>query len=47
VLTLETRVDICHTLARRIENCDEDRMELERRLKGRDFAARRMIHALL
>ncbi len=46
-LELEDRVDICHALARQIENHDGNRSELERMLKQETFGARRIADALL
>ena len=46
-IPLETRVNICHALARQIENSDENRAALETMLKCKTFSARRIINALL
>lgn len=40
-------IEICHAFARQIENDDENREELERLLKRREFSARRICTALL
>lgn len=45
--SLEQRVNICHAIARQIENCDENRAQLEKFLKQEVFGARRIIDALL
>lgn len=45
--SLEQRVHICHAIARQIENCDENRAELETNIKQEQFGARKIINALL
>ena len=47
VWSLEQRVHICHAIARQIENCDENRSQLEAILKQEQFGSRRIINALL
>ncbi len=44
---LEQRTKICHAIARQIENCDENRAQLEHILKQEQFSSRRIIEALL
>lgn len=46
-LDLEDRINICHALARQIENSDENRSALEQFLKQETFSARRIIDALI
>ena len=46
-LGIDQRVDICHAIARQIENCDENRAQLERILKQKQFGSRRIVSALL
>lgn len=46
-LELEERVNICHALARQIENSDKNRGALEQFLKTETFCARRIIDALI
>jgi hypothetical protein len=46
-LGIDQRVDICHATARQIENCDENRAQLERILKQKQFGSRRIVSALL
>lgn len=41
------RIEICHAIARQIENCDENRAQLEHILKQKQFSSRRIINALL
>ncbi len=45
--SLEQRAHICHAIARQIENCDENRAQLETFLKQEQFGSRRIINALL
>ncbi len=45
-LTLDTRINICHALARQIENSDDNRAKLEKFLKKETFRTRRIINAL-
>ena len=40
------KINICHALARQIENSDENRSELEQSLKTETYSARRIIDAL-
>ena len=47
VWSLEQRTNLCHAIARQIENCDENRAQLEKILKKELFGARRIINALL
>ena len=46
-LTLKDRANICHALARQIENSNENRKHLEQILKQEVFGARRICDALL
>lgn len=46
-ISLEDRANICHALARQIENSDDNRAVLETMLRCKTFSARRIIHALL
>ena len=46
-LGIDQRVDICHAIVRQIENCDENRTQLERILKQKQFGSRRIVSALL
>ncbi len=46
-LDLVQRTKICHAIARQIENCDENRAQLEHILKQEQFGSRRIINALL
>ena len=46
VQTPDMRVEICHALARQIENSNENREELEQILKQKTFGTRRIIDAL-
>lgn len=45
--SVEQRAYICHAIARQVENCDENRVQLERLLKQEPFGSRRLINALL
>ena len=44
---IKSRVQVCHAIGRQIENCDENRAQLETNLKQSWFGSRRIIHALL
>lgn len=44
---IKSRVQVCHAIGRQIENCDENRAQLEVNLKEPWFGSRRIIHALL
>lgn len=46
-LGIDQRVDICHAIARQIENCDENRAQLEQILKQKQFSSRKIVNALL
>lgn len=45
-VSVEDQIKICHVFARQMENSDGNRLELEHRLKGKEFGIRRVKTAL-